>query len=567
MSGRQSGFFAELKRRKVYHVAAAYVAVGLAVAATAPDLFSAFDLPTAAARFVVLLLVIGFPVALVLAWAYEVKPEEPQVSQAACDARPPPPFPIPLHVEPPDDPRPSLAVLPFVSFSEGTEADYFGLGVMEDVLMRLARVKGIRLISRSSAMRYKAAEKSTCEIARELGVRTVLEGSVRRSGGKVRVVAQLIDGSTDEHLWAETYDRDLEDVFRVQTEIAESIAVALRAELSAEERASVRRVPTENLGAWDLYVRATQAFQPMGRKDLTEAQSLLEEAVRLDPAFAAGWGLSAQVLTLMALSEDEPPSEICPRIHHAATRALELDPRCAEAHTAMAVLRFFHEWDPRGAEVEFDRALMLNPDDTFALDWKAVFLVLCGRAAEALTLARQSLALAPYSAIGHISLGQVLVMSDQLDEACDFLGGAIRNWPHSPVLRQWLGLAYLYRDLAEDALPHFQVGAEVSGHEPRWAAFRATSLAHLGRTDDARQILSELQARSRQQYVDPYWLFAIRFATDGFDDALPHLEEAVAGHSFPLAYLRATKRFRPLHADPRFRAVLDKVFPGVCAEA
>jgi len=568
MATRLGHFLAELKRRKVYQVAATYVAVGLAICVAAPDLFSAFDLPGSAARLVIAVIILGFPFALVLAWAYEVKPEEPPGPEEDGEsASTLPPSLLADSAALPDDPRPSVAVLPFASFSDDSETDYFGLGVMEDILTRLARVRGIRVISRTSVMRYRTGEKSTREIAQELGVRTILEGSVRRSRGRVRVVAQLIDGKTDEHLWAESYDRDLEDVFQVQTDVAESIAGALRAELSEEEREGVQSIPTDNLAAWDLYVRASQTFQELVPGDLAEAQEYLREAIELDPDFPQAWALLAQVRVLAGLAANERPSEFWPKIRHAATRALELNPRCSEAHTAMGILKLFHEWDPQGAEQEFDRALALNPDDTFALDWRALFLVFTGRPTEALTTARQSIALDPLSAAGHVMLGQVLVMGDRIDEAVRVLESATRVWPDAPHLRLWLGYAYSYCDKPEAALPHHDAAVELSGHLPHFEAIRAVNLVRLGRVDEARAVLEDLEARSRHEYVDPYASFAITIALDGMDAAAPYLEDALEGRSFFLPYLCASPRFRPLHQDPRFAAVVEKVFPGVAFEA
>lgn len=569
MTDRRSGFLAELKRRKVYQVAAAYVAVGVGIAVSAPDLFAVFGLPAVAARFVVLLLVVGFPVALVLAWAYEVRPEEAMGSGAERQVPPTPAAAVPLPeiAAPPEDPRPSLAVLPFASFSEDADAEYFGLGVMEDILTRLTHVRGIRLVSRTSAMRYKAAEKTAREIAAELGVRTVLEGGVRRAGGRVRIVAQLIDGTTDEHLWAETYDRDLEDVFQVQTEVAESIAAALKAELTEAERASVQRIPTDDLEAWDLYVRAIKTFQSLMPGDLAEAQGHLREAIRLDPGFAHAWGVLAQVLTLTGLCVNEHPSELFPKIREAATKALALSARCVQAHAAMGVLKLFQDWEPKEAEAELERALALNPDDSFALDWKALLLVFTGRKAEALSTARHAMASDPLSLIGHVLLGQVLVTAGRFDEGVRALEAALEIWPGAPHLHLWLGYAYGYDNRPEEALVQYEAGAELTGHLPHFDAFHGMGLAQIGRAEEARAILRELGARSRDEYVDPYATFAIRLALDGWEAAAPYLEQMVDVRSFFLPYVLGAPRFRPLHGDPRFQAVREKVFPGVAVEA
>ncbi|MBM4372013.1 MAG: tetratricopeptide repeat protein [Deltaproteobacteria bacterium] len=551
----------------------------MAIAVSTPDLSAAFGLPATAARFVVLLLILGFPVALVLAWAYEVRPEDPVEPEGvprtgSAGATSPSSEPQTAIARataeslaglgpPRDDPRPSLAVLPFASFSEDAEADYFGLGVMDDVLTRLTHVRGIRLVSRTSVMRYRASEKSAREIARELGVRNVLEGSIRRAEGRVRVVAQLIDGVSDEHLWADTYDRELKDVFQVQTEVAESIAAALKAELTEAERSGMRGTPTGSLAAWELYLRAVKTLQTMQPSDLSEAEEHLREAVRLDPGFAQAWGLWALVLALAGLLGNRRPLELAPRMRDVAARALALDPRCVHGHSAMGVLKVFHDWEPREAEAEFDRALALNPDDSFALDWKATFLVLTGRWPEALTTMRRAMASDPLSLIGHTVLGEVLTYSGRLDEAVRALSAAIEMWPGAPQLYQWLGIAHLSAGRPHEALASFEAFAELSGHLGKSEAFRGAGLAQVGRREEARAVLAELQARSRVEYVDPYSFFMLDLALDGWEAAAPHLQEMVQVRSFLLPYLLSAPRYKALHGDPRFRAVREKVFPGV----
>jgi tetratricopeptide (TPR) repeat protein len=434
---------------------------------------------------------------------------------------------------------------------------------MDDILTRLTHVRGIRLVSRTSVMRYRASEKTAREIARELGVRTVLEGSIRRAEGRVRVVAQLIDGINDEHLWAGTYDRDLKDVFQVQTEVAESIAAALKAELTEAERTGMRGAPTESLAAWALYLRAVKVFQTMHPSDLAEAEGYLMEAVRLDPEFAQAWGQMAQVLALAGLLGNRRPLELAPRMREVAARALALDPRCLQGHSAMGVLKVFHDWEPQEAEAEFDRALALNPDDSFTLDWKATFLVFTGHRSEALTTMRRAMASDPLSLIGHTALGQVLTYSGRFDEAVRALEAAIGLWPGAPHLHQWLGIAHLSAGRPDEALHSFEAFAELSGHLSHCEAFRGAGLAQVGRREEARTVLAELQARSRHEYVDPYSFFMLDLALDGWEAAAPRLDEMVQVRSFFLPYVLSAPRYRPLYGDPRFQAVREKVFPGV----
>lgn len=555
MASKLSVFFAELKRRKVYRVAAIYAAVGIAISLGVPDLFGALLLPDWAARLVIVLIAIGFPLALVLAWALELTPEGFRLDRPAIAGE-----------EGREDPRPSLAVLPFTSLSEEPENEFFSVGVTDDILTRLTAVGGLRVISRTSVMRYRAADKSIPEIAQELGVRNILEGSVRRAENRVRVVAQLIDAKTDEHLWADSYDRDLEDVFRVQTDVAENIAHALRAELTTEERDRVRRIPTENLEAYDLFVRAVSACQGMLPGDLAKAVEYCQEAIRLDPGFAQAYAMLAQFHVLAGFYANQRPSDLFPKVREAASRALELDPQCGEAHTAMAVFKIQYERDSEGIEEELARALELNPDDSFAYFWKATHLLCRGHFAEAEGVMRQGLVSDPLSPLVHHDLGQLLALGGKADEAIQVLESAVRHWPDLSLLHLWLGLSHLYVSEPESALSHFETAVELSGPLPFFESVRGVGLAAVGRVAEAREVLEDLEARSRSEYVDPYNLFNLTVSLDGFDAAAPYLDEALQARSFFLPYLGVIPRYRPLHSDPRFRAVLDTVWPGVSFE-
>jgi TolB-like protein/Tfp pilus assembly protein PilF len=465
------------------------------------------------------------------------------------------------------DARPSVAVLPFEALTRHPDAELFGMGVMDDLLTRLGQVRGLRVVSRLSSMRFRPGEKSVPEVARELGVRMVLEGSVRREGGRVRLVAQLIDGASDDHVWAQAYDRDVHDIFEAQADIAERIATALCAELSDEEREHVRRIPTGNLGAWEAYVRAVQSYQDMGPRELNQAATHLRDAVRLDPGFARAWALLAEVLVLSGFCAVEPPAHLFPRIQEAANRALENDPRSGEAHAALGVLKLFHQWAPAEAEGAFARAVALAPDDTLSLGWQAIFRALQGEADRAVAAARSTVASDPLSAAAHLVLGQVLVMAGHPDEAVSVLGAGLEKWPRALQLHMWLGLAHVSCGAPGEALVEYEHAVELSGGLPHFRALRATALVALGRRDEACRIRHELDAESRRGWVDPYSLFSLDLVLEGPDAAVPQLERMLEARSVFLPYLRAIPRFRPLHGYPPFRKMLERVWGAGAATA
>jgi len=552
VASKLSRFFAELKRRKVYRVATVYVVVGLGTIAAAEGILPPLGLEQLQSVVVVLVL-LGLPIALSLAWAYELRPEEPTVTEE--DAPP--------AIEPPEaERRKSIVVLPFDNMSPDPGDAYFSDGLTEEIIANLSYLRSLRVISRTSAMVLKDTQKDTRSIAAELGVQYVLEGSVRKAGNDLRITAQLIDASADEHLWAKSYDRELEDVFRVQTDVAESIAVALRTEFSETEQERVRRVPTENLEAYELYVRGRRAYQGMLPEDLAEAAKLAREAIRLDPEFALAHAMLAEVYALYGFYANERPSELFPKLEAAANRSLELDAEVGGAYAAIAVAKLFYEWDWAGAEEMLTRSLELNPDDFFALQWKATFLLCRGHFAEAETVSRQALAAGPLDPLAHHNLGQVLAIGGKPPEAIEVLESAVRHWPHLPLLHVWLGLAHFYGDNPEDGLPSLELAVSLAGAAPFFEAMRGVVLAAVDRVGEAREILEDLKARSKGEYVDPFNLFALTVSLDGPDEALPYLEKALEVRSFILPYVSVVPRFRPLHPHPRFRAVMEKVRPG-----
>jgi TolB-like protein len=562
-----STFLAELKRRKVYRVAIVYAVVGVGVLGAAEVILDPLGLD-ALRSYIVILVLLGFPVALVLAWAYEVKPEEPHSEEPGAGGAPPPDEPTAAAGTAAADRRKSIVVLPFDNMSPAPGDAYFADGLTEEIITKLSYLRSLRVISRNSAMVLKGSQKSTRAIAEELGVQFVLEGSVRKAGESLRITAQLIDAAADEHLWAESYDRDLEDVFRVQTDVAENIARALRTELSETEQERIRRVPTRNMRAYEFYVRSKRAGEGgILPQHIAEGAELAREAIRLDPEFAHAYAGLAEFYAASGFYANERPSDLFPRLEAAATKAMELDPHAGEPHVAMAVIRHFHEWDWAGAEEELARALELSPDYSGAYRWKATFLLCAGRFGEAEATIGRGLALDPFAADAYTVLGEILAFSGRPREAIRVLESAATRWPIYALLHFWLGVSHLYSRDPEAALPPIDRAIARSGAIPFFESIRGIVLAALGRMDEAGAVLEELKGRSDSEYVDPYTLFCLAEPLDGFDAAVPYLEEALEVRSYFLPFLGVVPRFRPLHGDSRFQAVLEKVWPGVSFEA
>src|SRR5437764_1253566 len=362
-----SGFFEEIKRRKVYRVAVAYVVVAGGVIQLASAVFPAWDLPAWALRLVIVLLLVGFPISLILAWAFDVTPQ-------GIRTTPTPPtaprrrrnivallavgiivsaaagfFLLPRASARKVDK--SIAVLPFESFSDDKENAFFADGIQDDILTNLAKIGDLKVISRTSVMPYRGKDKNVREIGKALGVSAILEGSVRKSGNRVRVNVQLINAENDEHIWSEVYDRDLTDVFAIQTDLAKKIADELHAKLSPTEKEQMTRKPTENGEAYLAFVQAHNFHREVeDLPKLKQAEQLYERALQLDPNFALA-AASCSRLESWIFHTFEPTAERRDKSRSLANRALQLQPELPEGHLALGFSIYYIERD-------FERALV-----------------------------------------------------------------------------------------------------------------------------------------------------------------------------------------------------------------
>jgi len=440
-------FIKELKRRNVIRVAIAYaVAAWLLIEITATT-FPILKLPDWSVTLVTVFVLIGFPLALIFAWAFELTPEglkrEHEVDRSESithvtgrklD------FTIigvmaiaiayfladkfvwvgeePATTVAVSEERPSVAVLPFANRSAKEEDAFFVDGIHDDLLSRISKIGAIKTISRTSVLQYRDTTKTIPQIAEELGVATVLEGGVQRAGEQVRINAQLIDARTDEHLWSEIYDRQLSaaNIFTIQSEIATAIAEALQATLSPQEQDRLKAVPTENLAALEAYFHGKQRMVKRMTGALAEAVDYFQQAIELDPDFALAYVGLADSYLLQANYSGLPKDEMLPKMEAAIDKALKLDDQLGEVYTTLGAFQR-QKRDLAAAEVAFKRALELNPNYATAHQWYGTFLNNYGRAEEALARFRKAQELDPLSAIFKVNVGEALERLGRFDEA------------------------------------------------------------------------------------------------------------------------------------------------------
>jgi adenylate cyclase len=356
----RSGLLADLKRRRLVRVLLLYAVVGWVVIEVASTVLPALQLPPWAVTLVTVLVVLGFPIAAALAWASDTRP-------AISPTMPMPmPAPDPLAASAPSpspavvsEGRHSVAVLPFDNMSGDPENEYFSDGIAEEILNLLTKLPQLKVASRTSSFVFKGKEASIPTVARELGVGSVLEGSVRRAGDHVRISAQLIDTASDSHLWSETYDRELKDVFAIQDDIARSIAEALRVTLGPRERRALQTIATANPQAYDCYLRGRRYFYAMRRRDFLHAIRMYEHAIDADPTYAMAYAGLADAYSFLYRYADAAPAN-AEQADRASARAIELDPDCAEAHAARGTALFMRGQHGE-AEKYFETAIVLNP--------------------------------------------------------------------------------------------------------------------------------------------------------------------------------------------------------------
>ncbi|MDQ6624353.1 MAG: hypothetical protein M3Y86_12830 [Verrucomicrobiota bacterium] len=444
-----SGFFEEVQRRKVYRVAVAYVVAGGGIIQLASAAFPAWELPNWALRLVIVLLLIGFPIALIFAWVFDVTPEGIQrTSKAQPSASPHRRRNIAIlcvagilisaaagffllpHASA-DKIDKSIAVLPFENLSDDKENAYFADGIQDDILTNLSKIGDLKVVSRTSVMGYRGKPSSLREIGKALGVSTILEGTVRKSGSRVRVNVQLINAANDEHIWAQEYDRELTDVFAIQTDLSQKIANELQAKLSPTEKAQLERKPTENGEAYLAFVQAHDLNAHLEEVDtLRKAEQLYERAVQLDPKFALAYAAYSQLESWILHTFDPSPARR-EKARTLATRALELQADLPEAHLALGFIAYYGDGDYAAARREFEIAQRGLPNDADVFLALAAILRRQGHWAESNANFEKAAALNPKQTWALHNLAFNYEMAHDYDNANAVLNRALAVQPDS----------------------------------------------------------------------------------------------------------------------------------------
>jgi len=567
-------FFAEVKRRNVYKVAIAYGAVAWLLTEVATQVFPFFEIPNWVVRLVVLVIIAGFPIAVVIAWAFELTPEGLKRTEIA-DAK----YPLgrspkrawiyiviiagaisvgifflgrytsPKQREANELPGKSIGVLPFVDLSQAKDQEYFCDGISEEILDALAKVEGLRVVARTSSFSFKGKNADVTQIAQKLNVENVLEGSLRREGNRIRITAQLINARNGFHIWSETFERELQGVFAVQDEITRSIVDALKIKLAVAPPAHAE----QNTEAYDLYLQGLYFSNKSDEEQLRKALALFQHALDKDPTLSRAWTGIAKAWYWLADAYLKP-LDAYPAVESAATKALELNERDAEAHCYLSEAKRVLHWDLNGAERELKRALEIDANSSSAHLFSAYLHSCSGDLDEVPREMHEAERLDPLSAIVSDLQASLYVNLDRLEDALSAVRRTLTIDPNYIYVEPTLARVYREQGKLDDALAIYLKAREMT-HEP--TAGLAITYARLGRVSEARRVLQQLIDKANRRYVAGEQIATVFVALDDHDEAFRWLNRAVDEHS---ANIISTRReLRLLHSDARFPELLRRM--------
>jgi TolB-like protein/DNA-binding winged helix-turn-helix (wHTH) protein len=454
----------------------------------------------------------------------------------------------------------SLAVLPLENLSRDPTQDYFADGMTDALIADLSKIRALRVISRTSSMHYKGTKKALQQIAKELKVDGVVEGSVTRSGNRVRITAQLVHAGTDQHLWAETYERDLGDVLKLQGEMAQTIAQQVRIRLTPQQQAQLGAAPAVNPSAYEAYLRGRYFWNQRTEAGLWKSVELFQNAITIDPNSAlpyAGLADAYQVLGSWTV-EAAPPAEISPKAKAAVERAVQLDATLAEARTVLAGLKH-SDWDWNGAEAEYRAAIELNPNYAHAHHWYSQLLCELGRFDDGVAEADRAHALDPLNLMYGIDVGMRLYWARRYKEAIAPIQRTLELDSSFRVGHRFLGQVYEQNGMFGEAITELRRAADLSDKNPIDLGALGHAYAVTGQRHEALQVLEELRQLSSKRYVSSYEFALIYTGLGERESSLRWLDKAFQEHSAWMLHLKVDPRLDPLRGEVRFQTLMHRV--------
>lgn len=453
----------------------------------------------------------------------------------------------------------SIAVLPFANLSKNIEKDYISEGITDEIIIQLSKIKGLRVIARSSIASIKVEKADVKEIAGRLHVSAVLEGGIEKSGNTLKIHARLVDIGSGKIIWEETYDRDINDIFSIQAELATVIADKLNAELTISEKNKISERPTQNLEAYDQFQQGRKAWFKGGDSALRKGIYFFNRAIALDSTFSRAYSGLADCYSALGYGSYELPSSAFLKAESAAVKALELDSTLADPHSSLGYIKFYYYWDWVGAEKEFLKAIELNPTYVIAYDSYGYFLTAMERFPESRIAFDKAFQLDPLSAKINTDIGFNCYYSKNYEQALISLENSLKISNKPPLTHIWLGRTYEENKRFEEAVQEY---TECLKTEKNWPVALA-AIGHVfgisGQRKSAEKILAQMNALIPTKYVTPYGLALVYSSLDAPDSAFEYLEKAYSDRSNWMVWLKLDPRWKSLRHDKRYAALITKV--------
>jgi TolB-like protein/Tfp pilus assembly protein PilF len=580
-----SQFWQELKRRKVVRVTTVYAAAAFVILELVDIITEPFGLPDWTMILVVVLLTVGFIISVIISWVYDIHPEGGIIKTE------------PAHkVKPEDIPKSSnswkiasyisfvvivalilfhivftsnrakeiaifdksIAVLPFKSLSDDPDKQYLADGAMDAILLHLSKIEDLRVMARTSVEQYRETDKTATIICEELDVAFLLEGSFQKYGDQARLIVQLIKPGIESHIWADEYDRDWKDIFAVQSEVAQKIAIELQAVITPEVRERIDAVPTDNLKAHNLYLQGRWFWNQGGRDDLDNSIEYYKRALEIDPEYALAYSGMAATYTSYAFHGYLPRRDVMPQAKTAAMKALAIDNTLGEAHAELAWARVIHDWDWIGGEKRFKRALELNPNYARAHNRYAWLLSIVGRHDEAIEEDKRAHELDPLSVGIWINLGLRYYYARDYDKAIEEYRKVLEIYPTSRRAHELLAMALSQKGLHNEAIEEYSNNEFMLRNHWHLGYFYGVA----GKKEKALELLNYYLELSEKEFVGPAIIAFIYIGLGEKDKAFEWLEKTYEQREARLDLLKVEPMYDNLRSDPRFQDLLDRMnFP------
>lgn len=580
-------FWKELKRRKVIQVVTVYAASAFVILELVDILAPSLRLPEWTLNLVLLILCVGFVIAIILSWIYDIQPEggiarteavekhkaeEIQGSSRGWKIASYISFAViavllVMHVVSRNDrsgkkevPDKSIAVLPFGSLSDDPEKQYLADGVMEAILLHLSRIEDLRVTSRTSVEQYRNTEKTVNEISAELNVAFILEGSFQKYGDQAKLTVTLIKPGEESNVWSNEYDRIWKDIFVVQGEVAKAVARELASLIKPEEVDGMVKMPTRNLKAYELYLTGRGFWNRWIDEDIRKGMDYFQKAIHLDPEFALAYAGLANAYNTVSFYSLTDPEETYPKAKELAQKALEIDPQLPEAHIALAYVKIYYDWDWEGGEKEFRRAIELDPENVTAHHLYAYSLILQTRYGEAMNELGTALALDPSNLILNRTLGDFYFHMRDYEKAEDQLIKTLEMDPAFNYAHAYLGMVYLQESRCEQAIAELRKEIEYgTGTEDVALAWQGFAFGKCGKIQQGKEILEVFLDRSEHEYIPPSFLAWQYFALGEYDAGFTWLHTAFDERDTWLTELKNSHFFDPIRSDSRYMEMLEKM--------